>query len=116
MSTLGRRTSGAWCNGPGLNPQFAQSCQLLQDAEGSQSCYNIGGGGGGGGGQVVRRRGRGGARRAKLGSDPQLASVLAEPTYGEEEGSPKQQWPPHNGLLMGGSSGMDCIRAAGSII
>ena len=47
----------------------------------------------------------------EIQADPQLAPVLVEPTYGGGEGSPKQQWPLHNGLLMGRSSGMDCIRA-----
>ena len=75
----------------------------MTGGEGSQSCYNIKGGG---------RWLGGGAVRAKRGFDPQLALVHHPPTFSAaEEGSSKQWWSLDNRPLMGGSSGMDCIRA-----
>ena len=84
---------------------------MLQDAEkkkggeGSQSCYNIKGVGAGVEGEGQRR-----GKEGKAKADPQLAPVSVHPRMRERGGSPKQQWPLHNGPLMGRSSGMDCIR------
>ena len=104
MCQLGR----AGFNDPGSSPQFAQSCQLLQDGGWREErVHNLV--------TILRGGGRwlgGGAVRAKRGFDPQLALVHHPPTFSAaEEGSSKQWWPLDNRPLMGGSSGMDCIRA-----